>query len=130
MTLMTPMAWWLEVISGIPAKNLTPISATRRLFANVASAIGSGTRRMSDCKIAWAENERSRGISSNSKPIFDFEPHPLLIDESNLAEGSIADEGGKMKNVVEPLLAGSSKNSKAMETFETGNFVFWQRRPH
>jgi EAL domain-containing protein (putative c-di-GMP-specific phosphodiesterase class I) len=28
MTLMAPTAWWLEVISGIPAKNLTPISVT------------------------------------------------------------------------------------------------------
>ena len=32
-----------------------------------------------------------------------------------------------MKNVVEHLLAGTSQNSKAMKTFETGAFVFLQR---
>src|ERR1039457_918073 len=73
---------------------------------------------------------RKRALSRNLielKADFRFEPHPLLIDESNLAEGSIADEGGKMKNVVEHLLAGTSQNSKAMKTFETGAFVFLQR---
>jgi hypothetical protein len=54
----------------------------------------------------------------------------LLIDESNLAEGSIAGEDSETKNVVEHLLAGSSQNSKAMETFEAGALVFWQRQLH
>src|ERR1017187_4787168 len=73
---------------------------------------------------------RKRALSRNLielKADFRFEPHPLLIDESNLAEGSIAGEDGETKNVVEHLLAGCPKNSKAMKTFEAGAFVFRQR---
>jgi hypothetical protein len=54
----------------------------------------------------------------------------LLIDESDDGDWSIADKSGQTGNVVERLLARSSKNSKATKTFETGTFVLWQRWLH
>src|ERR1039458_1022889 len=50
---------------------------------------------------------RKRALSRNLielKADFRFEPYTLLIDESDLAEGSIAGEDGETKNVVEHLL--------------------------
>src|SRR3984885_7177302 len=69
---------------------------------------------------------RKRTLSRNLIELeadFRFEPHPLLIDKSDLADGSIADDGSQTKNVVKCLLAGGSQNPKAMKTFETGAFV-------
>jgi hypothetical protein len=64
------------------------------------------------------------------KADFGLKPHLLLIDESDDGDGGIAHKSSQMSDVVERLLAGCSQNSKAMKTFETGAFVFWQRRPH
>jgi hypothetical protein len=56
---------------------------------------------------------------------FAFKPYPSLIDESDDGDRGIAHKSSQMRDVVEPLLAGSSQNSKAMKTFETRTFVFW-----
>jgi hypothetical protein len=64
------------------------------------------------------------------KADFGLKPYPLLIDESDDSYGGIAHKSSQMSDVIEPLLAGSSQDSKAMKTFETGTFVFWQRRLH
>jgi hypothetical protein len=64
------------------------------------------------------------------KPDFGLEPYSLLIHESNGGERDITHKSSQMSDVVEPLLAGCSQNSKAVKTFEAGAFVFWQGRLH
>jgi hypothetical protein len=59
-----------------------------------------------------------------------LKPYSLLIDESDDYERGVAHKSSQMRDIVEPLLAGSSQNSKAMKTFETRSFVFSQRRTH
>jgi hypothetical protein len=54
----------------------------------------------------------------------------VLIDECDNGHGGVAHDSSQMSDVVERLLAGCSQDSKAMKTFETGNFVFWLSRPH
>jgi hypothetical protein len=74
-----------------------------------------------------------RAISRNLiqlKADFRLKPYPLLIDESDDGDWSIADKGGQTSNVVEHLLAGCSQNLKATKTFETKAFVLWQRQLH
>jgi hypothetical protein len=74
-----------------------------------------------------------RAISRNLiqlKADFRLKPYPLLIDESDDGDWSIADMSSQMSNFVEHLLAGCSQNSKATKTFETGAFVLWQGRLH
>src|ERR1035438_3602336 len=93
--------------------------STKKLLMNLWSEIGSRTIRTSDCKIAWAQKESSRGISSTFKADFGLKPYPLLIDESDDGDRSIAHKSGQMSDVVEALLAGSSENSKAMKTFRS-----------
>jgi hypothetical protein len=73
---------------------------------------------------------RKRSFSRNLielKADLRFEPHTVLIDKSDLADGSIADECGQTNNVVKHLLARGIQNSKAAKTFESGALVLWQR---
>jgi hypothetical protein len=59
-----------------------------------------------------------------------LKPYPSFIHESDDGERGVAHKSSQMRDIVEPLLAGSSQNSKAMKTFETRSFVFSQRRTH
>jgi hypothetical protein len=63
-----------------------------------------------------------RAISRNLIQVnadFRFKPYPLLIDESDDGDWSIADKSGQTGDVIEHLLAGCSQNTKATKTFET-----------
>jgi len=59
-----------------------------------------------------------------------LKPYPLVVDESDDGDRRVAHKSSQMSDVVESLLVRSAQNSKAIETFETGNFVFWKRRTH
>src|ERR1035438_2855110 len=76
-----------------------------------------------------AERVLSRNLIQ-FKVDFGFEPYPLLVDKGDDGDRGIAHKSGQISDVVEPLLAGSSQNSKATKTFETGAFVFRQRHLH
>src|SRR5260370_19917885 len=57
-----------------------------------------------------------RAVSRNLiqlKADFRLKPYPLLLDESDDGDWSVADKSGQMSNVVVHLLAGCSQDSKA-----------------
>jgi hypothetical protein len=71
---------------------------------------------------------RKGSLSRNlieSKADFRFEPYPTLIDESDLTDGSIADERGQTNNVVKRLFGRCLENLKASKNFQAGALVLW-----